>query len=85
MSTDLNMNEILLEVAESINELKDFSVDKKYLSVEQASKRYNVSKSLFRKWILQNQIQTYRFGKLVRLCPSDIEGKIVTNKPHLQK
>lgn len=82
MESEININEILLEVAESINELRRPNNDKKYISVVEASKRYNVSASLFRKWIFKNEITTYRIGKLVRLNPLDIERMI---KPTLKK
>ncbi|GEM_PF-3925199 len=85
MDTELRMNELFLEVAESINELKDTSTESKFLSVEQASNHLNVSTSLIRKWILQNQIATYRFGKCVRLSIEDLGAIIRTSKTSLAK
>ena len=72
---ELNLIDVLSEIASCLNEIKQASPaeEVEFLTVKEASKYINVSDSLFRKWLFQNQIKPHRFGRCIRFNKKDLD------------
>jgi excisionase family DNA binding protein len=72
---ELNLIDVLSEIASCLNEIKLASPSEgvEFLTVKEASKYINVSDSLFRKWLFQNQIKPHRFGRCIRFNKKDLD------------
>jgi excisionase family DNA binding protein len=47
---------------------------KAYMSVAQAAEHLNVSQKAIRKWVAERKLDSYHFGRLVRIRLADLEA-----------
>lgn len=73
--SDTELKQLLAEIAECLNEIRSTGPTvhaSEFLTVSDASNYLKVSESLFRKWLLKNQIPFHRFGRCIRFNKTEL-------------